>query len=103
MASKFNIKSVHKDGKSELTIGVDENAKTIDGVGNEIKITNADGSDAKIAKENIPGMPSNVSDKNKLVTQEDLKKMMDSIPDIMAAANELAQIVGGIDDNPKEE
>ena len=103
MASKFNVKTVHKDGKSELTIGVDENAKTIDGVGDTLVIKNADGSDAKIAKENIVGMPSNVSETNKLVTQEDLKKMMDNIKDIMQAANELAQIVGGLDNADKEE
>ena len=97
MASKFNVKTVHKDGKAELTIGVDENAKTIDGIGNKIIIKNEDGSAAKIAKENIIGMPENVSDENKLVTQKDLNDMMKNIQDIMNAANELAKIVGNID------
>ena len=99
MASKFNIKTVHKDGKSELTIGIDENAKTIDGIGNEVFISNEDGSPAKISKENIVGMPENVSDDNKLVTQKDLRDMMKNIQDIIDSANELARIVGSIDEN----
>ena len=68
MASTFNAKKVHKDGKAELTIGLDENAKIIDGEGSTLKIRNIDGTDAKIAKENIPGMPDNVSETNKLIT-----------------------------------
>lgn len=98
MASSFNVKSVHKDRKSELTIGLDENSKTIEGIGKEILIKNKDGTDAIIAKENIPGMPDNASEKNKLVTQEDLKKMMSNIQGIIDSANELAKIVGGLDD-----
>ena len=97
MASKFNIKTVHKDGKAELTIGLDENAKTIDGIGNEVLITNEDGTAAKIAKSNIIGMPDNVSEENKLVTQKDLRDMMKNIQEIIDAANELAKIVGGLD------
>lgn len=96
MASNFNIKSVHRDGKSELKIGVDENAKIIDGIGKEILIKNEDGSPAKIAAENIPYMPEDVSEENRLVSQKDLKEMMQNIQDIIDATNNLAKIVGGI-------
>jgi len=99
MASKFNIKSVHKDGKSELTIGVDENAKTLDGVGDTLVIKNNDGSNAKLAKENLPFVPEDASEDNKLVTQQELKAMMRNIRDIIDSANELAKIVGGLDDS----
>lgn len=94
MASTFNTKCVHKDGKSELKIGIDENSKIIDAMGKIVKITNNDGSDAKIAKENIIGMPENVSETNKLVTQEDLKQMMKNVTEIMESAKELAKILG---------
>lgn len=94
MASTFNTKCVHKDGKSELKIGIDENSKIIDGNGKIVKITNNDGTDAKIAKENIIGMPENVSETNKLVTQEDLKQMMKNVSEIMESAKELAKILG---------
>ena len=94
MASTFNAKKVHKDGKSELTIGIDENAKTIDGIGDTLKITNADGTATKIAKENIVGMPENVSETNKLVTQEDLNKIIKGVTEIMESAKELAKILG---------
>ena len=96
MASKFNIKTVHCDGKSELKIGIDENAKIIDGIGNEFLIKNEDGTPAKISTENIPFMPEDVSEDNKLVSQKDLKKMMENIQDIIDAADNLAKIVGGI-------
>lgn len=98
MASTFNAKKVHKDGKSELTIGVDENAKTLDGIGNTLSIKNADGTNAKIAKENIPFLPDNVSETNKLVTQEDLKEMMTELTNIMESTIKLAKIVGGYND-----
>ena len=101
MASTFSVKKVHRDGKTELTIGVDENAKTIGGFGKEIIIKNVDGSPAKIANENIVGMPENVSETNKLVTQEDLNKMMVKInnaikyqDESMKELLELAKIVG---------
>ena len=96
MASNFNIKSVDREGKSELKIGVDENAKIIDGIGNEIIIKNEDGSPSKIASENIPYMPDDVSEENRLVSQKDLKEMMKNIEDIIDATNNLAKIVGGI-------
>ena len=43
MASSFNVKSVHRDGKSELRIGLDENAKIIKGNEDEVYFTNTDG------------------------------------------------------------
>ena len=101
MASTFNTKAVHKDGKAELKIGIDDNAKIIDGVGDEFIIKNSDGTNAKIAKENIPYIPDNASDKNKLVTQDDLKSMMKNIKDIISSANELAKIVCTLDDEDK--
>ena len=42
-------------------------------------------------------MPENVSETNRLVTQQDLKDMMENISNIMNAAERLAIIVGGID------
>ena len=102
MASNFNMKAAHRDGKTEFTIGIDENAKIIDGIGEEILISNKDGSPAKIAKENIPYMPENVSETNRLVTQQDLKDMMENISNIMNAAEKLAIIVGGIDGGNNE-
>ena len=97
MASTLNAKTIHRDGKAEVKLGLDENAKILEGEGDELIIKNIDGSDAKIAKENIIGMPTNVSDDNKLVTQADLKAMMANIKDIIDSANELAKIVGGLD------
>lgn len=98
MASTLNAKTIHRDGKAEVKLGLDENAKILEGEGDELIIKNIDGSDAKIAKENIIGMPTNVSDDNKLVTQADLKAMMANIKDIIDSANELAKIVGGLND-----
>lgn len=105
MASNFNIKSVHRDGKSELKIGVDENAKIIDGIGKEILIKNEDGSPAKIAVENIPYMPENISENNKLVTQSDLEKMKTEIlkaykaqAESLEALMNLEKIVGGLNE-----
>lgn len=97
MASTLNAKTIHRDGKAEVKLGLDENAKILEGEGKAFIIKNADGSDAKIAKENIIGMPDNASDENKLVTQSDLRAMMTNIKDIIDSANELAKIVGGID------
>jgi len=94
MASNFNMKCAHKDGKSQLTIGVDENSKTIEGINDELIIKNKDGSAAKISKENIPGMPDDVSEENKLITQKDLQEMFKNISDIMDSAGKLAEIVG---------
>lgn len=94
MASNFNVKSVHRDGRTELKIGVDENAKIIDADGKVIQFKNTDGSDAKIDKHNIVGMPENVSDSNKLITQDDLKYMMKEILEIMDSAKTLAKIIG---------
>ena len=91
MASTFSVKKVHRDGKTELTIGIDENAKTIDGIGKEIIIRNVDGSPAKIANENIVGMPENVSETNKLVTQEDVNKMMAKINNAIRYQDESMQ------------
>lgn len=98
MASSINAKSIHRDGKSRIMIGVDENSKTLEGDGKILKITNKDGSAAKISNENIIGMPDDVSEKNRLVTQEDLKKMMKNIEDIIESANQLAKIVGGLEE-----
>lgn len=98
MASTLNAKTIHRDGKAEIKLGLDNNAKILEGEGNELVIKNTDGTDAKIAKENIIGMPFNVSEENKLVTQSDLKAMMANIKDIIDSANELAKIVGGLDD-----
>lgn len=97
MASTLNAKTIHRDGKAEVRLGLDENAKILEGEGSELIIKNIDGSDAKIAKENIIGMPENASDENKLVTQADLRAMMSNIKDIIDSANELAKIVGGLD------
>lgn len=102
MASSINAKSIHRDGKSKVMIGLDENSKILEGSGKTLKITNNDGSAAKISNENIIGMPDNVSDRNKLVTQEDLKKMMKNIEDIIESANQLAKIVGGLDNEEEE-
>lgn len=102
MASTFNAKCVHKDGKAELKIGIDKNAKIIDGDGQTVTFKNIDGSDAKIDKKNIIGMPDNVSETNKLITQDDLKSMMKEINDIMESAKALARIVGGLDDDSDE-
>lgn len=98
MASSYNLKSVHRDGKSELKIGIDKTAKIIEGTEKELHIKNADGTNAVISRENIPCIPSNASEKNKLVTQEDLKAMLENITDIIESANALAKIVGGLDD-----
>jgi len=49
MASVYNLKGVHKDGKAELKIGLDENSKIIDGVGKEIIFKNDDDSPAIIS------------------------------------------------------
>ena len=98
MASKFNAKQVSWDGKTKLILGEDENSKIIEGKDNEFIIKNTDGSYAFIAPENIPGMPDNVNEDNKLVTQNDLKEMMKNINDIIESANNLAKIVGGFED-----
>lgn len=105
MASNFNIKSVHRDGKTELKIGVDENSKIINGIGNKIIINNTDGTPAIISNYNIPCIPNDASEDNKLVTQDDLKKMMknindaiNSMQDAMDSIQTLAHIVGLIDD-----
>lgn len=109
MASIYNMKGAHKDGKAEFKIGIDENSKIIDGIGNEIKITNQDGSPAKISKENIPFLPDDVSESNKLVTEKDLKDMMTKInnalksqAESMTALLELARIVGAYDNEKGE-
>ena len=47
-------------------------------------------------------MPENVSETNRLVTQQDLKDMMENISNIMNAAEKLAIIVGGIDGGNNE-
>lgn len=101
MASNFNIKSVHKDGKSELKIGMDENAKIIKGNEEIVFFENTDGSPAIISSFNIPCIPIDASEDNKLVTQEDLKKMMKNVNDAissmqeaMGSMKELAQILG---------
>lgn len=101
MASSFNVKAVHRDGKAELKVGLDNNSKIFNGNGNEILISNEDGSPATISVYNIPYMPENVSEENKLVTQDDLKKMMKTIneamtsmQDAMGSLMELAAIVG---------
>lgn len=101
MASNFNIKSVHKDGKSELKIGVDSNAKIISGIDNQVIFQNTDGTPALISSYNIPCIPIDADENNKLVTQEDLKKMMKNINEAMSSMQdamdsliELAQIVG---------
>lgn len=108
MASTWNVKTLHKDGKAEVKIGIDENAKIIEGEGKEVVIKNTDGTSAKISKENIPGMPDDVSDENKLVTEADLIKMKQEIlkgiksqADSLQSLLELAKIVGTIggDDN----
>ena len=103
MASVFNLKGVHKDGKAELKIGLDKNAKIIDGEGNEIVFRNDDGTPAKISKENLPFIPDNLSEKNCLVTQEDLKQIikyvndaLKSVSDAEIALNELSKIVGDL-------
>lgn len=103
MASIFNLKGVHKDGKAELKIGIDENSKTIDGIGNQVIFKNEDGSSAIISAENIPYMPENASEDNKLVTQKDLQDMSKKIIEAMKAQAEslnalaeLAKIVGSI-------
>lgn len=103
MASSFNAKCVHKDGRTELKIGVDENAKIIDANGKVIQFKNTDGTKAKIDKNNIIGMPENVSDTNKLITQEDLKNMIKEVVDIMDSAKALAKILGLEIDDTKEE
>lgn len=97
MASTLNAKTIHRDGKAEIKLGLDNNAKILEGKGNELIIENTDGTPAKIAPENIVGMPEGVSDTNKLVTQADLKRMYDLINDIKDSAEELGRIVGGID------
>lgn len=101
MASSFNVKSVHRDGRAELKIGVDENAKIIEGQGDEVIFRKQDGSPAMISVYNIPYIPENANENNKLVTQDDLKKMMksineamDSMQDAMASLVELSKIVG---------
>lgn len=103
MASTLNAKTIHRDGKAELKLGLDNNSKILEGEGTEFIIKNADGTNAKIAKENIVGMPDNVSEKNKLVTQNDLNKMANEIHKALAAQAEsmqsiihLAKIVGGL-------
>lgn len=100
MASSFNAKAIHRDGKAEVKIGLnDNNVKIIEGIGDEFLIKNIDGSSAKIAKENIIGMPESVSEKNKLVTQKDLQDMMKNIQDIIDATANLAKIVEGINED----
>ena len=101
MASSFNAKAVHRDGKAELKIGIDDNAKIIDGMGNEILFKNVDGTPATISAENIPFIPKDVDENNKLITENDLKKMMKNIndaisnmQDAMDALYQLAEIVG---------
>lgn len=103
MASVFNLKGVHRDGKSELKIGVDENAKIIDGIGDEIIFKNDDGTPARISLENFPFLPNNVNEKNKLVSQEDLQKIVNQIQTAIQSTNEtmqslldLSKIVGGL-------
>lgn len=103
MASSINAKIIHRDGKSQVKLGLDENSKVLEGNGNILQIKNVDGSNAKIAKENIPGMPDNVSEKNKLVTQDDLRAMMKNISEIIENANELAAIIGEKIDDVSEE
>lgn len=98
MASKFNARQISWDGKAKVILGEDENSKVIEGNGEEFIIKNLDGTDAKIAKENIPYLPKDVSETNKLVTQNDLKEMMKNINDIIESANNLAKIVGGFED-----
>lgn len=101
MASSFNAKAVHRDGKAELKIGIDSNSKTINGVGDEVLIKNEDGTPAKISIYNVPYIPESASEDNKLVTQDDLKKMMKNIndaitnmQDAMDSLMQLAEIVG---------
>lgn len=94
MASSFNIKCVHRDGKTELKIGMDESAKIIDADKEIIQFKNADGTDAKIDKKNIIGMPDDVSEDNKLITQKDLKNMAKNLMDIMESTKELAAVLG---------
>ena len=101
MASNFNIKSVHRDGKTELKIGVDETAKIISANHDEVLFSNSDGTSAIISLYNIPCIPMDAGEDNKLVTQNDLKKMMKNINDAMNnmqeamdSMMELAQIVG---------
>lgn len=101
MASSFNVKSVHRDGRAELKVGLDDNSKIFSGQGDEVIIRNNDGSPAVISVYNIPYMPENVNENNKLVTQDDLRAMMekvkeamDSMEDAMSSLMELSQIVG---------
>lgn len=104
MASVYNLKGVHKDGKAELKIGLDENSKIIDGVGKEIIFKNDDDSPAIISIQNMPYIPEDANEKNKLVTQKDLQDMSRKLYEAMRAQNEsmealieLAKIVGSID------
>lgn len=101
MASSFNVKAVHRDGKAELKVGLDNNSKIFNGNGNEILISNEDGSPATISVYNIPYIPETASEDNKLVTQDDLKKMMKNIneamnnmQEAMGSLMELAYIIG---------
>jgi len=75
MASNFNVKKISWDGKAKVILGDDDNSKIIEGSGEEFIIKNADGSDAKIAKENIPFMPEDASEENKLLTENDKTKL----------------------------
>lgn len=97
MASSINAKVIHRDGKANIKLGLDEtNSKILKGDGDFLKIENSDGSSAKISAENIPFIPDDLSDENRLVSQKELREMMKNIKDIMDAASELAKIVGGI-------
>lgn len=105
MASTFNAKIIHKDGKAEIKLGIDENAKIIEGSKNKIIFKNQDGTDAKIAKENIPFIPESASEENRLVTMEDLNLMKREITkayksqlESLQALTELAKIVGNLDE-----
>lgn len=98
MASTFNAKTVHKDGKAELKIGIDKNAKILEGNENILVIKNSDGSRAELSTQNIPCIPEDATKDNPLVTQKDLDEMKKYIGEIISAANSLARIVGSSDD-----
>ena len=93
MASTLNVKTIHRDGKAEIKLGLDNNSKIFEGEGNELLVKNIDGTPAKIDKKNIIGRPDTVSEKNKLVTQDDLNKMAIEIHKALSAQAESMQSI----------
>ena len=76
MASTLNAKTVHKDGKTELKIGLDKDSKILEGHEGTLTIKNADGSDAKIARENIPSKVTSAT----LRASDDRSSLTDNNP-----------------------